>query len=516
MPCGRAALWLGLIRRMGVRAVIDTLLPTESEIPHGAVIEVLMLSRLLDPHPLSRIEDWMRAAGVDVLLGHDAAKFNDDRIGRTLDALGDKVRDAQTALTTGLILAFALRTIDAHYDTTSLWLEGAYDDSELAARGHSKDGRGDHKQVVVGTITTEDGEVPLAHAVHRGNTGDVSTVPEALRSLRACVPHDPVVISGDSVMWSRANMDAVAAAEGIFLGPIAMGPKVVEWVCAAEPTIEVAVSLLRQKEPVRYLACVASRFAVNGVADAGTHLVIFDPRRAQQEATERTRALARLETGLDALAASLNQGRLKTLDAAKKKLRALLTRHGLAARYLNAELVTEGGSMSLRRTRDEAALAAAPGRDGRWPLVTNRTGLSDEELCTWAVRRYKTHGRIERDHHLLKGPLAVRPLFVQNDARIRSLVAVCVWALTAWKLMERQAPGALSSMPKSGRPKASLVERIEAFFQAIALVRFRVGNDVRQSVSALPSRTQSLLHSLGWHREVRVILDDATHAQLQV
>ena len=44
-------------------------------------------------------------------------------------------------------------------------------------------------------------------------------------------------------------------------------------------------------------------------------------------------------------------------------------------------------------------------RDGRWPLVTNRAGLSDAELCAWAVRRYKTHGRIERDQHLLKGPL---------------------------------------------------------------------------------------------------------------
>ena len=66
VPCGRAARWLGLIRRMGVRAVIDTLLPTASEISHGAVIEVLMLSRLLDPHPLSRIEDWLRASGVDV------------------------------------------------------------------------------------------------------------------------------------------------------------------------------------------------------------------------------------------------------------------------------------------------------------------------------------------------------------------------------------------------------------------------------------------------------------------
>lgn len=101
---------------MGVRAVIDTLLPTESESSHGALIEGLMLSRLLDPHALSRIEDWMRASGVDVLLVRDVAKFNDDRIGRTLDALGDQVRDAQTALTTWVIVTFALRTLDAHYD----------------------------------------------------------------------------------------------------------------------------------------------------------------------------------------------------------------------------------------------------------------------------------------------------------------------------------------------------------------------------------------------------------------
>lgn len=51
VPCGRAALWLGLIRRMGVRVVNDTLLPTESELLHGAVIEVFMLSLSVDSYP---------------------------------------------------------------------------------------------------------------------------------------------------------------------------------------------------------------------------------------------------------------------------------------------------------------------------------------------------------------------------------------------------------------------------------------------------------------------------------
>ncbi|MBK8695746.1 MAG: hypothetical protein IPN17_26610 [Deltaproteobacteria bacterium] len=149
----------------------------------------------------------------------------------------------------------------------------------------------------------------------------------------------------------------------------------------------------------------------------------------------------------------------------RRSCAGLLTRHGLAARYLNAELVTEGlhvtAPYTMRSPRWRRHRAATGG--GRW--LTNRSGLSVEELCTWAVRRYRTHGRIERDHHLLEGPLAVRPLFVQNGAHPLAGGRLRVEADRV-ELMERQAPGALASMPKSGRPKASLVERIEAFFQS--------------------------------------------------
>jgi len=84
------------------------------------------------------------------------------------------------------------------------------------------------------------------------------------------------------------------------------------------------------------------------------------------------------------------------------------------------------GELELTWSRDEAALTESARRDGRWPLVTNRANLGDAELCAWAVRRYKTHGRVERDQHLLKGPLRLRPFFVHNDDHVRALVAVCV------------------------------------------------------------------------------------------
>jgi len=543
MECGRLVLWLGILRKMGLRQEIDRLLPTESQVSHGAVVEALVLNRLLAPHPLYRIDEWAREVDLGSLTGIDPARLNDDRVGRTLDALAIKERDAQSAVSVRVIETFGLETADAHYDTTTAWFEGDHDDSELAARGHTKDGDRSRKQVVIGTVATADGEVPLAQVTVRGNTADVSTVPAMLVALRACVRTDSIVVSGDSVMWSQANMDAVAAAHGVFLGPIAMNAAVVRWVCAAVPGVEVSVTLVGHRAPVEYRACVVGRFAVNGVADTGARIVVLDPRRAAAEAAERAAALVRMEAALTTLAAQFATAALtkptlvpkKPLTAAKelaaahkkqvaaqrkrvaaqKKLEVLRKRHGLAARYITTHLVTTDDVFALTWKRDEVELAAAPQRDGRWPLVTNRAGMTDEALCVWAVRRYKGHGRIERDQHLLKGVLKVRPLFVQNDDRIRALVMICLWGMTAWTLLEREARAVLPPAPRKPLP---LIVRLEGMLRAITVVTFRVGRDgaLQRAVAPLHPKVQSLMHGLGLAREVRAILDDAARVRIQI
>lgn len=509
-PCGGIAMWLGLLRKMKLREAIDHLLPTEAEVSHGTVIEALVLNRLTSPEPLYEIETWAQESGFALLTGQDPARLNDDRLGRALDALAPKVRDAQALVTPHVVSAFELRVSDAHYDTTTAYFEGDHEDSDLAARGHSKDGRSDHKQVVVGVVATEDGEIPLAHMTVPGNTADVSTVPEALRALRRCVPTDPVVVSGDSVMWSQANMDAMAASGGVFLGPIAMNSAVTKWVCDATPNVAVDVVLTGRREPVPYRACVVGRFRVNGVADAGVRLVVFDPRRAAAEVQERSDALARMDKALEALRARLNGPKLKRLTDASKRLDALRTRHGLASRFVRAELREVDGALELTWSRDEAALTESARRDGRWPLVTNRAGLSDPELCVWAVRRYKTHGRIERDQHLLKGPLRLRPFFVQNDDRVRALVAVCAWALMAWTLLERQARRTMASPKKKRDVARPWVRRVESALAAVVVMSFRVGAspELVRRVTPLSSAQQSLLRGLGWSREVRALLEE--------
>lgn len=503
--CGRAALWLGLLRKMDLRGTVDRFLRTESELSHGEVVEALVLNRLTSPRPLYRIEEWARGIGIDVLTGRDPARYNDDRIGRTLDVLGDRVDDVQAALTLRAIEVFGLAVSDTHYDTTTLLLEGDYEASELAARGHSKEHKPDHKQVKLGLVTTADGEVPLAHLTLAGNTGDVATVPAALARLREQVPTQAVVISGDGVMWSQANMNAVAHAGGVFLGPIAMNTKVVSWVRAAELQHEVTVSLVGRSTPVLYRASVVSRFSVDGVANAGAHLVVFDPRRAAAEVAERAAAIVRYERALGALAGRLNVRKLKTRKAIEDAAVKLAKRHGLAARYLEATVGGSDGAFTLTWSTNAEALAAAPARDGKWPLVTNKTGLDDAALCEWAVRQYKSHGRIERDMHLIKGPLKVRPIFVQNDTRIRALVAISVWALQALTILERAGRRVLPDT----KGKGPIPARLEAMMEPVAAVTYRVaaGAPLQRAASPPPPRLVGILRELGWWPEIRGVLN---------
>jgi transposase len=503
--------WLGILRRLNLKDIIDSRARSECDVSHGAVIEALVLNRLIAPMPLSRVEGWADESGLSALTGLDGSKLNDDRLGRALDAIAPMISSVQAALTAQAVRAFEVAVTDVNYDTTAMFLEGYYEDSDLAARGHSKDRRPDHKQVNIALATTADGQVPLTHLTLPGNTADVATIPAILVELRRQIPVDAVVVSGDAVMWSQANMDELARAGGIFVGPIAMGSSVRQWVRVTPLTTKLQVHLARAKEPVEYEGAIAGRFAVNGVESAGVRIVAYDARRAQEQREERAAALVRYDAAIAELREKVNGPRLKTKEAIDAKLAALAKRHGLASRYAAVSAVEVDGRFVLELTRDDAALAEASTQDGRWPLVTNKQGLSDDELIAWAIRRYKRHGAVERDMHLLKGPLRVRPVFVHNDDRIRGLVAICSWALMALTLLER---GAKKVLPEK-KPRLPLVARVESMFAAFAMVTYRLEGSSALHCSATELRGEQVtfLRSLGTHAQVRALLGKSNAAE---
>lgn len=68
-------------------------------------------------------------------------------MGRPLDRLHPYLGELWVCLASRAIRVYDLDLNVLHWDITSIYFEGAYTDSELAAYGYSRDQRSDTKQV---------------------------------------------------------------------------------------------------------------------------------------------------------------------------------------------------------------------------------------------------------------------------------------------------------------------------------------------------------------------------------
>jgi hypothetical protein len=176
-------------------------------------------------------------------------------------------------------------------------------------------------------------------------------------------------------------------------------------------------------------------------------LVVKSTRNATLDATQRQALLTRLEASLRDLASKLNRGRSRRRAAVEARLATLLAAPGTARvrRVVALPLQGTDGQLRLQAQRDTAALAQAATRDGLYVLLTNEERLDNEAMLT----QTKGRDRIEKRIGIFKGPLAVRPMFLEKVERIRAMVFVCLVALLVYSLLVQRARQA--GLPLPGR-----------------------------------------------------------------
>jgi len=151
--------------RLGLVQLFDKYVPNShgADIPPSQVLCTMVMNIMVSATPLYRVEDWLH----DYLDGIaeqriDAAKYNDDRLGRGLDLLFDADRwSFMVHLNANAVREHQLVTEEIHNDSTSITFIGAYQGADPKAvnitYGHNKDHRPDCKQIVFGLNTTADG-----------------------------------------------------------------------------------------------------------------------------------------------------------------------------------------------------------------------------------------------------------------------------------------------------------------------------------------------------------------------
>jgi len=94
------------------------------------------------------------------------------------------------------------------YDITSVYFEGAYEDSQLVRFGYNRDHKKGKEQVVVGLICNDEG-CPVGIEVFAGNTKDETTVLDKIKEVKTDYQLEQVIFVGDRGMVTKSNLEAL-------------------------------------------------------------------------------------------------------------------------------------------------------------------------------------------------------------------------------------------------------------------------------------------------------------------
>ena len=308
------------------------------------------------------------------------------------------------------------------YDLTSTWLTGRC--CELAARGHSRDGKRDDPQIVFGLICTAQG-CPIAVEVFPGNTADPATVAAQVAKLRQRFGLERIAWVGDRGMLTSARIEQV-------LRPAAM-----DWISSLRaPQI---AQLAAEHGPFQpSLFDERNLMELSSEHFPGERLVVCrNPLLAGERARKREELLAATEVDLAkiALACTRSRNPLRGEPAIALRVGRIVDRFHVAKHF---ELTIAGTAFSYRRKVQVIAAEAA--LDG---LYVIRTSLPAARLdANAAVAAYKSLANVERAFRSLKTvDLHVRPVFHYHAERVRAHVFLCMLAYyVEWHMRERLKP----------------------------------------------------------------------------
>jgi transposase len=443
--------------RTGIAEVIDELAPVRSvaTLTAGQAVVAMVCNRLTSPAPLVHVQDWARSWAVPEILGIPAVALNDDKLGRTLDAIAPYLEQITSGIAVRAIGAFGIDIGQLHWDMTSFSLHGAYEQPEedypAPRYGHPKDRRTDLLQVQAGIAAAGDGGIPVWHRAYDGGAAEVSQVTGAMTALKKIAGTRTFLLIGDSKLVSCDNVAAVTRQRCTFLAPASK-----TYVQAAE----LAACDLAQATEVAY---VAARDAGKRPGQIGRWHVLEDTApfqirnskrkkdppiqlrrifvhstaRAHGAAASRDKKLARAQDDLDRLTRGLGSrfypDEKKVTDRA-----AQIARDRKVSPYLRYTAGTDPatGKPTLTWHFDQDAIDAEAATDGWYALLTN---LGHHVTPAEVLLRYKGQEAVERRYGNLKGPLAVAPVFLKNNRRIAALITVISLALLVFCLIEREA-----------------------------------------------------------------------------
>jgi transposase len=301
------------------------------------------------------------------------------RLGPALDRLAPHLGAIWAQVARQAICIYDLDLTVLHWDLTSIYVAGAYTDSQLAAYGYSRDHRPDAKQVTLQVDVTHEDAVPVVSAILPGNTADITRPRPHLDALLRFLAHPalaerhlrPILVSDCKMITPEAGVACHRARLG-YLGPLPPGTAT-DRLVRSVPVAELAAHP-RAYRPAR--ATDAAAFVpAQGVwrsytvSHDGTQvtdraLIIWSAGKQRLDEQKRKTYLKRLLNGLAAIQQQRNTRRYKQRRYVEGRV-AAVRQGNSAADLVDVQVDGTDGQVTLDCRINRARRAAAQVLDGR-------------------------------------------------------------------------------------------------------------------------------------------------------
>lgn len=397
---------------------------------------------------------------------------------RTLDWLYPHKGKIERELFVRLRDLFSLQVDLVFYDLTSTYFEGQ-GPPELGAHGHSRDGKPQNRQVLVGCVMVDGW--PIAHHVFAGNWRDSTTVPAVLKDIRERFGLRRVVFVGDRGMVTTDNLKLVRHQEHGYVVGLQRRRRedvyryIERAASGAWTQCPVGITGREKSNPPRTLVQ-----EVDSEQDGVRIFVVHSDQRQAYERTQREKAMARVCAQLERLAERVRQGQIKAPEKIGAAAARILSRHH-GHRYYDWEF--KGGA--FRFFEQPVFLPREKAYEGKYIIQTEERNLSALD----AVRIYKELSEVGRAFRNLKDVIDMRPIYHQTDQRVQAHVFVAALAFLLHRALEKKL--------KAAGLDLSATEALDAL-RTVRVVDIELGDEsVKRSVTRGSARAGRILSAVG-------------------
>jgi len=398
----------------------------------GQSLVAAAIGRVCHPSSKRAFASWANQTSLPERFGVEASALTSQHFWDQMDTLSpEALEQAQEEIVGRVLKAESLGMGILAYDTTNFFTHIASTNTRtnLAQRGHNKQRRHDLRQLGLALVVSEDGQIPLGHALYEGSRADVRTFAEILaplrRRLRRLSQNEQLTLVFDQGAESTVNLEEVRKEGDHYvtaLKPSHHRP----WLEEIAPKLEdITLSTGETAKALR------TRRAIHGFEQ--TVVVVFSKALYDGQYRGLEQHLRKALRQISELSSHPRGG----LQATKERITRICNRQYLRE-VLRCDIQEKNGEITFSPWVDPVSLhKLEKSYFGLRILATTRDDWKTERI----IEAYRGQARVERAFRDLKDPwvCAFRPQFHWTDQKLIVHAFIALMSLVLARLLLRRA-----------------------------------------------------------------------------